>query len=99
MPSPTLNLRLATSPRPPAPTEKATMTPQAILSLYKWEIGSCFRCAEANLYTARMGTIETPSGDTYELRACARCILDLEEERRQYAQRRSLEYRPGSLGP
>lgn len=74
------------------------MKPDAILALYEWEIGSCFRCAFRDVYTTPLDEIVTPSGDTYEIRACGECVLALERERYFYARRRGLEYRPGSLG-
>lgn len=75
------------------------MTPDAILALYEWEMGSCFRCAHEGVHTTPLDTIVTPSGDTYELRACGVCVLTLERERYFYAKRRQLEYHPGSLKP
>ncbi|MFJ2676425.1 hypothetical protein [Streptomyces sp. NPDC087525] len=74
------------------------MTPDTVLALYRWESGRCFRCALTDVYTARLDEIETPGGDIYELRACGACILDLEEERRRYAQNRGLAYEPGTIG-
>lgn len=74
------------------------MTPDVILAFYDWEVGSCFRCGIAGAYTTRLDEITTPSGATYVLRACGCCVLELEEERRRCAERRSTEYRPGLLG-
>lgn len=74
------------------------MKPDAILALYEWQMGHCFRCAFRDVYTTPLDTIVTPSGDTYEIRACGECVLALERERYCYAERRGLEYRPGSLG-
>jgi hypothetical protein len=74
------------------------MTPDAILALYEWEIGACFRCAWEGVYTTRLDQIVTPLGDTYEIRACGECVLALERERHCYAERKGLEYRPGTLG-
>jgi hypothetical protein len=42
--------------------------------------------------------ITTPRGERYELAACGCCVLRMENERRGYAARRGLDYRPGSLG-
>jgi hypothetical protein len=75
------------------------MTPDALLSLYEWKAaGTCFRCAQREVYVTPIGHITTPSGDEYELAACGACLLDLELERQRYADRRRLDYRPGSLG-
>lgn len=74
------------------------MTPDAILALYEWQIGSCFRCASSDVHTTHLDQIATPAGQTYELRACGVCVLTMERERFFYAKRRGLEYRPGSLG-
>lgn len=74
------------------------MTPDAILALYEWTMGSCFRCADQNVFVSRVGSIDTPAGDTYRLAACGSCILALEDERRRYAARRGLDYEPGTVG-
>lgn len=74
------------------------MTPEAILALYEWAPGSCFRCARAGALVTRIGEILTPSGDEYVLAACRICILTMERERQVYAERRDLPYEPGSLG-
>lgn len=74
------------------------MTPDALLSLYEWQAGVCFRCAQEEVYVTRIDRIVTPSGDTYELAACGACVLDLELERQRYAERTGRGYRPGSLG-
>lgn len=74
------------------------MTPDVILALYRWEVGSCFRCGTVGVYTTHLDEIATPAGATYALRACGCCVLELEEERRRSAERRRMEYRPGLLG-
>ncbi|SDN17388.1 hypothetical protein [Streptomyces wuyuanensis] len=74
------------------------MTPDVILALYRWKPGSCFRCADRDVFVTRIDDITTPSGDVYEIAACGSCVLVMENERRRYAIRRGLEYRPGSLG-
>lgn len=99
------SLCIRTRTRPAKSEQPATalatetiVTPDVILALYDWEMGNCFRCACADVYTTRLDEIVTPSGDAYDLRACGECILALERERYCYAKRRGLEYRPGSLG-
>lgn len=74
------------------------MTPDAILALYEWKTGTCFRCADDDVYVTPIEDIDTPAGLVYEIAACGECILALENERRRYAVRRGLEYQPGSLG-
>lgn len=73
------------------------MTPNEILTLYKWTLGDCFRCAMTDLYVARIDSITTPAGDEYTLQACGSCVLIMEEERRRYAERRGDRYVPGGL--
>lgn len=70
-----------------------------VLALYEWAPGNCFRCAQTDVPTTRICQLDTPIGDCYELCACERCILELEEERRRYADRHGSEYEPGRLGP
>lgn len=74
------------------------MTPEAILALYEWATGACFRCARAGVPVTRVDGIRTPSGDVYELAACQACILSMEREREAFAERRGLTYNPGSIG-
>ncbi|MFF6847184.1 hypothetical protein [Streptomyces antimycoticus] len=69
-----------------------------ILGLYEWAIGVCFRCATANTATTHLGEIDPPAGDHYDIRACEKCLVELEEERRRYAERTGREYTPGQLG-
>lgn len=74
------------------------MTPDAILALYEWKVGACFRCGQAELFVTGVDEINTPRGERYDLSACGACVLDLEEERRRYAERRGRTYEPGGLG-
>ena len=71
---------------------------EGVLAAYQWTVGDCFRCATPQVLATRVGDINTPSGDHYEVRACGRCVLVMEEERRQWAERRGLDYQPGGLG-
>jgi hypothetical protein len=66
--------------------------------MYEWKPGTCFRCADEDVFVSPLDRIVTPSGDTYEIAACGCCVLTLEAERRRYAIRRGLSYEPGSLG-
>ncbi|MEU2674238.1 hypothetical protein ABZ622_36315 [Streptomyces sp. NPDC007164] len=74
------------------------MTPDALLSLYQWKAGTCFRCAQGEVYVTPIGHINTPSGESYGLAACGACVLDLELERQRYADRKGFDYLPGTLG-
>ena len=74
------------------------MTPDAILALYEWAIGTCFRCGEVDVFVTRIDEIVTPRGERYELSACGACVLNLEEERRRYAERKGIAYQAGGLG-
>lgn len=74
------------------------MTPDAILALYEWVLGTCFRCGEADVFATHIGSITTPRRERYELFACGCCVLAMENERRRYACKRGIEYRPGLLG-
>lgn len=69
-----------------------------VLNYYQWAVGDCFRCASRHLLTTPMGEIPTPIGDTYQIRACQPCVLEMEEERRRHTARRGLRYQPGMLG-
>jgi hypothetical protein len=98
-PGKAMNVDTPAAPRVLAPTLPETgMTPDAILALYSWVIGTCFRCAETDLFVTPVGSISTPRGERYNLAACGCCILTLENERRRFAEKRGLRYRPGSLG-
>ena len=88
----------ATTRRLPPTTAETAMTPDVILALYDWWIGSCFRCGEAEVFVTHLDDITTPRGERSELAACGCCVLTLENERRRYALRRRQEYRPGRLG-
>lgn len=69
-----------------------------ILALYEWATGDCFRCAQAGVGTTYLGELNPPGGGHYEIRICQECVLELEEERQRYAERKGYEYEPGKLG-
>ncbi|WJD95556.1 hypothetical protein [Streptomyces antimycoticus] len=69
-----------------------------ILSLYKWATANCFRCAKTNTNATLLAEITPPAGDRYEVRVCERCVLELEQERRRYAERTGRKCAPGRLG-
>lgn len=69
-----------------------------IAGLYTWTSGDCFRCADIGILVTRLAQIDTPLGDRYQVQACRRCVLAMEDERRRYAERTGGEYMPGRLG-
>lgn len=73
------------------------MDDDEIAGLYPWALGSCFRCAHEGVDTTSLGLIDTPSGARYDVRACLRCLLGLERERRRHAERAGQRYQPGKL--
>lgn len=73
------------------------MDDRHITSLYRWEPGSCFRCARTDLDTTRISEINTRAGVKYDVRACRDCILELEAEQQRRAERAGREYVPGTL--
>ncbi|GAA0454441.1 hypothetical protein ACFQ2B_28040 [Streptomyces stramineus] len=82
----------------PSRLQEKAIDRDEIIALYVWAPGSCFRCARREVDSAKLGTIDTPIGDRYEIRACRSCILDLEKERQRQADRRGENYEPGQLG-
>lgn len=79
-------------------SEEVVTNEGAILGAYEWTVGDCFRCAQRETPTTRVGEIETPIGDVYEIRACKTCVLCMEAGRRRDAERHGWQYRPGCLG-
>lgn len=77
----------------------AVMDSREILALYQWTTGDCFRCARVGVLTTHLGDINPPGGGRYEIRVCEGCALELEDERRRFAERTGGKYEPGRLGP
>ncbi|MEU1663519.1 hypothetical protein ABZ547_07885 [Streptomyces sparsogenes] len=75
------------------------MDRREILALYEWAPGNCFRCARTDTPTTHLDELDPPAGGHYEARVCEECVLELEDERRRYAERVGSEYKPGRLGP
>lgn len=73
-------------------------TEEKILDCYSWIPGTCFRCARADVDTARVGWVRPQAGGEHEVRACRECLLALEADRRNVAERRGEVYQPGCLG-
>ncbi|MFI9344897.1 hypothetical protein ACIG0D_27080 [Streptomyces sp. NPDC052773] len=75
------------------------MKRQQILDLYEWSPGVCFRHpGRGELPTAHVKTIRPPAGGLQDVRACAECVLRMEEQRKAAAERDGTSYRPGQLG-
>ncbi|MGW6289428.1 hypothetical protein [Streptomyces sp. NPDC055107] len=75
------------------------MDPQQILGLYSWELGPCFRHpAEGLMETTVVVKLHPRSGPAEPVRACRRCVLSMEDERRQFAREAGYDYEPGHAG-
>jgi hypothetical protein len=75
------------------------MDRQQILDLYDWAPGTCFRHPErGEMPTALVGTIHPRCDGEHEVRACADCVIAMEDARRETAARPGSEYEPGQLG-
>jgi len=75
------------------------MDRQEILDLYEWAPGTCFRHPErGEVPTAVVGVVHPRGDGEKEVRACADCVIAIEDMRREEAARTGSEYRPGQLG-
>lgn len=75
------------------------MERQQILDLYQWAPGICFRHpAKGEVPTAVVGVIHPRVDGEKEVRACADCVIGMEDIRREEAARSGSEYRPGQVG-
>jgi len=75
------------------------MERQQILDLYDWADGVCFRHpGKGEVPTAAVGVIHPREDDEREVRACADCVLAMEDMRREEAARSGSGYEPGHLG-
>lgn len=75
------------------------MDRQQILDLYEWQPGICFRHpAKGTVATAVVGVIHPRGDGEHEVRACADCVVGMEDIRREEAARSGGEYEPGHLG-
>lgn len=72
------------------------MDRQQILNLYEWSDSVCFRhpCA-GKIPTAVVGVIHPRADGDKEVRACADCVIAMEDIRREEAGRSGNVYRPG----
>lgn len=70
-----------------------------ILDLYSWSPGVCFRHpGKGEVPTAVVGVIHPREDDEREVRACADCVVGMEDIRREDAARSGSKYEPGHLG-
>lgn len=75
------------------------MDRQQILDLYEWSDGTCFRHPrDGDQPTTVVGTVHPREESEREVRACACCVVTLEDIRREEAARSGGEYEPGHLG-
>lgn len=75
------------------------MEREQILDLYDWSEGVCFRHPEKGAVdTAVVGAIHPREDGKREVRACAECVLTMEDIRREEAARSGSGYEPGHLG-
>lgn len=70
-----------------------------VLSYYEWQPGDCFKCAGREVPTTPAGRITPQSGTAHTVRACQKCILEMEAQRQRAAERRGERYEPGQIGP
>lgn len=75
------------------------MDRQQILDLYEWRDGICFQHpANGEVPTTVVGIIHPREDGEREVRACADCVVAIEDARREMAARAGSEYEPGHLG-
>jgi hypothetical protein len=75
------------------------MEREQILALYDWQPGICFRHpSQGEQPTTVVGVVHPREGGERDVRACADCVINLEDIRREDAARRGSEYEPGHLG-
>ncbi|MDG9701643.1 hypothetical protein [Streptomyces sp. DH37] len=89
---------MTTAPTPSLSRRTLMPTEEKILDCYRWRPGTCFRCARTGVDTARIGRVRPQAGGEHEVRACRKCVLALEADRRSAAERRGEIYEPGQLG-
>ena len=69
-----------------------------ILDLYEWADGVCFRHPDkGEAPTAVVGVVHPRADGEKEVRACANCVVSMEDIRREEAARSGSEYRPGPI--
>ena len=75
------------------------MDRERIINLYDWAPGICFRHPhEGEVPTAVVGVIHPRPAGCKEVRACADCVIAMEDIRREDATRTGSGYEPGHLG-
>ncbi|NXY93477.1 hypothetical protein HYE82_03450 [Streptomyces sp. BR123] len=78
--------------------EREDMERRAVLGLYMWTPGTCFRCSERSIPVTKLASILTRAGAVYQIAACSDCVLDLEAERERRSRRLGRVYEAGQLG-
>jgi hypothetical protein len=64
------------------------MERQKILDRYRWRTGVCFRHpASGDVATAAIAVLCPRGGERHEVRACAECVIALEDMKREYGSR------------
>lgn len=75
------------------------MDSEQILHRYTWSQGVCFRHpAGGEVDTAEVKAIHPRHGGREAVRACRACVLDMEKERQDAADRAGIPYEPGRAG-
>lgn len=75
------------------------MDSEQILHRYTWSQGVCFRHpANGKGQTAAVKIVHPRHGGREEVRACRECVLDMESERQEAANRAEIPYEPGHAG-
>ncbi|MFI8872532.1 hypothetical protein [Streptomyces sp. NPDC055243] len=75
------------------------MDDEAILALYDWALGACFRHPVAGeVETTTVKKVHPRHGGEEEVRACRTCVLAIEDDRRVAALKAGLPYAPGHAG-
>lgn len=75
------------------------MDREDILDLYEWQPGVCFRHPDKGIVDTVVVKTIHPRGDgDRDIRACADCVIALEDIRREAAAREGSAYQPGHAG-
>jgi hypothetical protein len=74
------------------------MDRQQLLDLYDWALGTCFRHpSKGPVPTAVIGVVHPQPEGERQVRACADCVITLEDVRRERLRRAGGTYEPGRL--
>lgn len=87
------------APETQATTGRHAMNRQQILDLYQWAPGICFRHpAKGEQSTTVVQHVHPRVGPEEDVRACADCVAELEQQRWVAARQEGIPYRPGHAG-